>query len=64
MDLESVPSRVAVVAAVLAILPALAFAIGKTNLYAGAVTVINVLLISSCIYVFMSPHEEEPGHPA
>lgn len=64
MDLESVPSRVAVVAAVLAILPALAFAIGKTNLYAGAVTVVNVLLISACLYLFMSPHEEEPGHPA
>jgi hypothetical protein len=64
MDLESVPSRVAVVVAVLATLPALAFAIGKGSLYAGAVTMINVLLISACIYLFMSPHEEEPGHPA
>jgi hypothetical protein len=64
MHLESVPSRVAVVAAALAILPAIAFAIGKNSLYAGAVTAINVLLVSACIYLFMSPHEEEPGHPA
>ena len=64
MDLESVPSRVAVGAAVLAILPAIAFAISKNSLYTGAVTVLNVLLVSACIYLFMSPHEEESGHPA
>lgn len=57
MDLESVPSRVAVVVAALAILPAVAFGIGKANLYAGAVTVVNVALISACIYLFLSPHE-------
>lgn len=64
MDLESVPSRVAVVAAALAILPAVAFAIGKANLYAGAVTAVNVILISACIYLFMSPHEEGVSHAA
>jgi hypothetical protein len=64
MDLESIPSRVAVVAAALAILPAIAFAIGKSNPYAGAVTVVNVVLISTCIYLFMSPHDESVSHAA
>lgn len=64
MDLERLPPRVAVVVAALAILPAVAFAIGKSSLYAGAVTAINVVLIAASIYVFMSPHDEEPGRPA
>jgi hypothetical protein len=44
--------------ALLALLPALLFGLGRTW-WAGAVTVTNVVIITVSIYLLMSPTEEE-----
>jgi len=50
--------------ALLALLPVLAFGIFRTW-WAGAITLINVLIIAVSLYLLMSPTEEEAheAHP-
>jgi hypothetical protein len=66
MNLDSVSPRVAGAVGVLALLPAIWFGFGRGDPFAAAVTMVNVVLISACLYLFMSPHEtdEEHGQPA
>lgn len=56
-------SRTVGTVALLALLPAVAFAFTK-SLLAGAVTSVNVVLIFGCIYVLLSPTEDESHDPA
>ncbi|WP_232820499.1 cytochrome-ba3 oxidase subunit [Halorussus litoreus] len=47
--------------ALLALVPAVAFGLGK-NLSAAAVTAVNVVLIFTSIYLLVSPVEGDDGH--
>ncbi|AFK18660.1 hypothetical protein E6P09_07750 [Haloferax mediterranei ATCC 33500] len=59
--------RLAGTVALLALLPVIIFGVTKNPL-AGVVTVVNVLLISTVIYLLMSPteggHDHDAGHDA
>ncbi|ELZ84211.1 hypothetical protein [Haloferax larsenii] len=58
--MELTPRRAGTVALV-ALLPAIVFGVTKNPL-AGVVTAINVLIISTVIYLLMSPTEGGHGH--
>ncbi|ELZ85521.1 ba3-type terminal oxidase subunit CbaE [Haloferax elongans ATCC BAA-1513] len=58
--MELTPRRAGTVALV-ALLPAIVFGVTKNPL-AGVVTAVNVLIISTVIYLLMSPTEGGHGH--
>jgi hypothetical protein len=66
MNLDSVSPRAAGAVGILALLPAIWFGFGRADPFAAVVTMTNVVLISACLYLFMSPHEndEDHGQPA
>jgi asparagine N-glycosylation enzyme membrane subunit Stt3 len=53
--------RLAGLVALLALLPVVAFGIFRTW-WAGAITLVNVVIIAVSLYLLLSPTEEEHGH--